>query len=165
MTQDTKKASATCDKCDKTLSSKQSMIRHMKTVHDGIISLKDMFSSPKTLANQKRLFASVPDLSTQGNSKGQVNDPKVNSEGTFTCGVCDQSFTTNDEATNHKIEAHDNATFQCEVCKQDFISNDEMLKHNNEDHYDATEELLQVTSAPTPAPKPTPSPDPITDFR
>ena len=151
-TQATKKPSATCDKCDKTLSSKQSMIRHMKTVHDGIISLKDLFSSPKNLANQKRLFTSVPDLSTQGNSSGQVNDPKVFSEGTFICGSCDQSFITNDEVTNHKSEAHDNVHFQCGVCRKEFISNEEVQKHNDEDHNDTIEKAATAATPTTPAP-------------
>ena len=62
----TKKPSFPWEKCDKTLSSKQYLTRHMKTVHDGIVSLKNLFASPKTLTKQKRLFASVPDLSTQG---------------------------------------------------------------------------------------------------
>ena len=140
-TQATKKPSATCDKCDKTLSSKQSMVRHMKTVHDGIISLKDLFSSHKNLANPKRLFNSVPDLSAQGNSHGQVNDPKVYSEGSFICGACDQSFLTNDEVTNHKSEAHDNANFQCGECSKCFISIEEVQKHNDKDHNGSQPEL------------------------
>ena len=89
-----------CDQCDKPFSSKQSLTRHVKTIHDGIVSLKNLFSTHKALSNHKRLFTSVPNLATQGNSKCQVNDPKVVSEGTFMCGVCDENFSTEDELTN-----------------------------------------------------------------
>ena len=108
-TQASKKPLATCDQCDKIMSSKQSLTRHMKTVHDGIISIKKLFSSPKALTNQRRLFTSVPNLSTQGNSSGQVNDPKVMSEASYICGDCDQRFATEEQVTKHKSDAHDNA--------------------------------------------------------
>ena len=111
----------------------------MKTVHDRIMI--DLFSSPKNLANQKRLFTSVPDLSTQGNSRGQVNNPKVFSEGAFICGSCDQSYTTNEEVTNHKSEAHENVNFQFGVCRKVLISNEEDQNHNDKNHKSFQQEL------------------------
>ena len=117
----------------------------MKTVHSGLVSLKNLFASPKTLTKQKRLFASVPDLSTQGNSRGQVNDPKVVSDGTFICRVCDEGFATKEEVTNHKHDAHDKVNYQFGVCRKDFINNGEMQKHMSEGHYhDQLEEEMDV---------------------
>ena len=107
----------------------------------GSMGVMKPISTPKNIANQKRLFNSVPDLSAQGNSHGQVNDPKVFSEGTFICGACDQSFLTNDEVTNHKSEAHDNANFQCGECSKCFISIEEVQKHNDKDHTGSQQEL------------------------
>ena len=98
-----------CEQCSKHFSSKQALTRHMKTLHDGIVSLKNLFSTPKALSQQKRLFTSVPDLSTQGNSARQENIPRVMSEGTFMCGDCDNRFLNQQDLTNHKINVHDNA--------------------------------------------------------
>ena len=95
-----------CDQCEKPFSTKQALTRHVKTIHDGIVSLKNLFSSPKALPNKKRLFTSVPNLSTQGNSAGQVNVQKVVSEGFFICGACDEPFEDEDELTNHISDAH-----------------------------------------------------------
>ena len=104
-----------CEQCEKPLSSNQSLARHVKTIHDGIANLKNLFRTPKALSNQKRLFTSEPNLSTQGDSSGQGNDPKVVSEGIFTCGVCDERFQNKDEMTNHISNAHDNATAANEI--------------------------------------------------
>jgi hypothetical protein len=90
-------------------------------------------------------FASVPDLSTQGNSRGQVNNPKVVSDGTFICGVCNKRFATQEEVTNHKRDAHDQVNYQCEVCRKDLVNNGEMQKHMSEDHYqDQLEKEMDV---------------------
>ena len=64
----------------------------------------------KSLSNKNRLFQSVPNLSTQGNSAGQVNDPKVVSEGIFICGACDERFQNEEEMANHISIVHENAT-------------------------------------------------------
>ena len=98
-----------CDQCEKPFSTKQALTRHVKTIHDGIVSLKNLFSTPKALPNNKRLFTSVPNLSTQGNSAGKVNVQEVVSEGYFMCGVCDETFPNEDELTNHISDAHDEA--------------------------------------------------------
>ena len=112
----------------------------MKSVHDGIISLKNLFSTLKALMNQKRLFTSVPNLSTQGNSIGQVNDPKVMSEGLFICGDCDQVFPNEDDVMNHKREAHDKANaadFICDGCEQRFSTEEELVEHKRDIHDNA----------------------------
>ena len=47
--------------------------------------------------------------STQGNSYGQVNSPKVRSEGRYKCGKCEKDFTTNHQAKEHMMD-HDDAS-------------------------------------------------------
>ena len=39
--------------------------------------------------------------STQGNSAGEVNSPKVVSAGSLLCGVCDEPFANNEEVTTY----------------------------------------------------------------
>ena len=99
-----------CEPCEKPFSSKQAVTRHVKNIHNGIVSLKNLFTTPKTLTNQKRLFTSEPNISTQGNSEGQVNDPKVVSEGIYIWGVCDDWFKNKEDRANHLSNANDNAT-------------------------------------------------------
>ena len=113
------KPTPVCDQCSKPFSTKAALTRHVKIIHDGIVSLKNMFSTPKALNPQKRLFASVPNLSVQGNSAGQVNDPEVMSEGSFICGICDKRFTEEGEMKNHKDDAHDKATTAASVDESD----------------------------------------------
>ena len=52
----------------------------------------------------------MPNLSIQGNSAGQVNDPEVATEGIFISGTCDERFESEEEVTNHNSDAHDKAT-------------------------------------------------------
>ena len=119
-----------------TFSSKQSLTRHVKTIHDGIVSLKNLFSTPKALSNHKRLFTSVPNLATQGNSAGQVNDPKVVSEGMFICGVCEERFTDEDEMTNHRSDAHDETT----------AANNSSVLDSNEDDIEEVRDNLNANN-------------------
>ena len=119
-----------CDQCEKPFSSKPSLTRHIKTIHDGIVNLKNLFTTPKALPNQKRLFTSVPNLSTQGNSAGQVNNPKVRSEGEYLCGTCDKTFPTQNQATNHMTDVHDKAN----AANDDTSSENSMVEENTEDY-------------------------------
>ena len=47
--------------------------------------------------------------STQGNSDGEVNSPKVGSEGSYVCGVCKKMFKNSNEVDEH-MKLHDKAT-------------------------------------------------------
>ena len=127
-----KPAAAMCDQCSKPFSSKQSLTRHIKTIHDGIVSLKSLFSTPKESLNPKnRLFTSVPNLSVQGNSDGQVNDPPVTSEGTFICGTCDLRLLNEEDMTNHNDDIHDKASTAAIVEETDGTS---LLSENAKDN-------------------------------
>ena len=93
--------------------------------------MKNLFSTPKALPNQRRLFtSSVPNLSTQGNSAGQVNDPKVMSEGEYMCGVCDKTFPTKDQVTNHMIDVHDKA----KAADDNAIADNSTVEENTENY-------------------------------
>ena len=95
-------------KCKKVYTKKGGLTRHVQNVHKALV---DNIISP--IASTARvLFAShstTEDASVQGNSHGQVNSPKVVSEGMFMCGDCDNVSTSNGEAVQHNINAHDKA--------------------------------------------------------
>ena len=99
-----------CHQCSKPFSTKAAQTRHIKTIHDRIVSLKNLFSTPKALNTQKRLFTSVPNLSVQGNSLGQVNNPKVMMEGSFICGTCYKRFTDKGVMKSHANDTHHKET-------------------------------------------------------
>ena len=57
-----------------------------------------------------------------------MNDPKVVSEGEFICGVCDKTFPSEEEVTNHKSGVHDNA----KTANNSAVDNtDDDLEENN----------------------------------
>ena len=138
------KPTPVCDQCSKPFSTKAALTRHVKTIHDGIVSLKNLFSTPKALKTQKRLFTSVPNLSVQGNSAGQVNDPELMSEGSFICGVCDKRFTEEGEMNNHRDDAHDKAITAASVDESD-----EGVNANENDMLDAGDDqgLMEAMEA------------------
>ena len=144
-----KPAAAMCDQCSKPFSSKQSLTRHIKTIHDGIVSLKSLFSTPKESLNpKKRLFTSVPNLSVQGNSNGQVNNPHVMSEGIFICGNCDMRFLNEEDMTNHKDDVHDKASTAATVDETNETSLlSENTNENNMLDDDDDQDLLESTEA------------------
>ena len=53
------------------------------------------------------LFDDADDnASTQGNSRGEINSPKVISVVNYQCGVCENQFNRNEDARNHMKEIH-----------------------------------------------------------
>ena len=93
-------------KCNKTLKNQKNLNSHMEKVHKVVLSITQ---SP--LANTVRtLFSGEKGAqpSTQGNSSGAVNSPKVRSEGYFQCGVCEKEFPIQKDVTEH-MKVHDDA--------------------------------------------------------
>ena len=93
-------------KCNKTLKNQKNLTSHLEKVHKVVnaISQSSLANSVRTLFTGEN--AHLP--STQGNSSGQVNSPKVRSKGTFKCGACEKDFSTNEDAKEH-MKTHDNA--------------------------------------------------------
>ena len=108
MTQDgcktPEKAVCNIPKCNKTLKNKKNLTSHMEKVHRVVTAISE---SP--LATTVRtLFTSDAQQSTQGDSSGAVNSPKVRSEGRYLCGECDKGYKTQLEAKEH-VKTHNEA--------------------------------------------------------
>ena len=101
------KVDCSIPKCNKTLKNQKNLNSHLEKVHKVVTAI-----SQSLLANSVRtLFtgdnSQLP--STQGNSFGQVNSPKVRSEASIQCGVCEKNFKTNEETKEH-MKIHDDAS-------------------------------------------------------
>ena len=96
---------AECNKAPKGFKTARGLKGHMKKFHDVVIDAL----SP-VAATARVFFDGGPDtLSIQGNSRGQINSPKVMSEGVYQCGKCPEQFRNRDEVKNHMDKEHDNA--------------------------------------------------------
>ena len=98
------KASCNVPKCNKTLKNKKNQTSHMEKVQRVVTAISE---SPIT-DTVRKLFMADNEPSTQGDSTGAVNSPKVRSEGSYQCGVCGTGNKTNDGIKEH-MKVHDNA--------------------------------------------------------
>ena len=78
------------------------MIHHLKKHHKTTVHiLSPLGSFPQSSSASVLLFSDEAELSTQGNSSGQVNIPKVGSYGTFVFSICDNDYGSKDELNMH----------------------------------------------------------------
>ena len=82
-------------------------------------------------------FGESDDPAIQGNSRGEINSPKVMTAATFMCDMCETHFKTKEDINQHKIEKHksnDINRFICTECQKDCGSKEAFRRHMNEDH-------------------------------
>ena len=67
----------------------------------------------------------------QGNSAGQVNSPKVVSEGRYICDVCEKDFGNMDSVNSQKKEDHPANSDKCEITENAMIAEEleEMVRN------------------------------------
>ena len=82
------------------------MLTHMRTKHKDNVRVQSPLGNFPSSNLARILFDDDDNLSTQGNSKGQVNSPKVRSVMSFQCGACNKIFDKNEEAILHMKEIH-----------------------------------------------------------
>ena len=91
--------------CTKHYKSRANMLHHVRTHHKSGDVHSPRGSFPP--ANPARvLFDNDYNSSTQGNSRGEVNSPKVLSIMSCQCGVCNIIFDSNQDAILHMNEIH-----------------------------------------------------------
>ena len=95
--------------CTKHYKSRANMLHHVRTHHKPCEVQSPLGNFPS--ANPARiLFDDDDNSSTQGNSNGEVNSPKVRSIVSFQCGNCDMPFDRNEDAINHMNQIHPKKT-------------------------------------------------------
>ena len=93
--------------CGKEYASKGSMKAHAKRCHKTVEEIQSPLGRFPSAANPARvLLFDEEHPSTQGNSAGQVNSPKVVSPPTFICDECEKHFDTKENVMNHKKDSH-----------------------------------------------------------
>ena len=85
-----------------------SLLNHIKTNHKGSEEVNSPLGNFSSSNSARVLFNDHDQPSTQGNSHGEVNSPKVMSVTSYQCGNCDMHFNRNDEAKLHISNDHPN---------------------------------------------------------
>ena len=93
--------------CGKEYASKGGMKNHYKKTHKAAEEIQSPLGKFPTSDSARVLFKES-EPSTQGNSLGQVNSPKVTSDGQYICNVCDNYFESKKNIDEHKNKEHDN---------------------------------------------------------
>ena len=92
--------------CGKEYASKGGMKNHYKKTHKSLEEIQSPLGKFPAIDPARILF-NESDPSTQGNSKGQVNSPKVTTCGQYICNICDNYFESKQDIDEHKKKEHD----------------------------------------------------------
>ena len=105
-----KRLNRTAEECKNTFQNKKNMEKHMEKFHQivNVLTNSPLATSVRTLFRGES-GKDITRPSTQGTSDGLVNFPKVRSEGTFQCAVCDENFSRKDELIKHLKNKHNKA--------------------------------------------------------
>ena len=94
------------DNCNKEYASKGGMKNHFKKSHKTVEEIHSPVGRFPASNPVRALFTDEAQPSTQGNSAGQVNSPKVTSEGRFLYDICEKHFGAKEDLTIHKEEIY-----------------------------------------------------------
>ncbi len=93
-----------CKLCDKKLTSRQSFINHVNTVH-----------------KEKRKYkCELCDYSFTQSGNLKRHRESVHSNETFKCQQCDKTLRNKDSLKRHVAIVHDNIHFKCDICYKSF---------------------------------------------
>ena len=95
----------TAEACGKKLKTKQTLSKHMDKFHKETTGNGSQLDSPARLA-LFRLREEGNDFSTQGNSNGEVNSPKVVTAARYVCSTCDKDYPSKAEVSKHIEDEH-----------------------------------------------------------
>ena len=112
---------------------KNGLANHVKRWHQ---AAKDVLSPMAETA--RALFQNDEEVqpSTQGNSAGAVNSPKVVSEGRFQCGLCEEEYTSTDNMRNHMTKHHQGGVYE---------QDDDITDDGNDDDDVTDKEVGEIT--------------------
>ena len=81
--------------CAKMYKGRSSMLTHMRQKHQDVAEIESPLGSfPSSTSATTLQFDDSDNSATQGNSRGQINSPKVRSEATYVCDQCEMHLIT-----------------------------------------------------------------------
>ena len=114
---------------------KKGLTDHMQRWHQAAVDvLSPMAATARTLFNNVDREIQP---STQGNSAGQVNSPKVVSEGRFQCGACPQEEKTTESMTIHMKTHYKSITKEPENV---------IIDDNDDGNYPDDDQLAEISN-------------------
>ena len=121
--------------CEKEYASKGGMNEHYRKKHRTEAEIQSPLGRFPSITHPARVLFTdnlqAEQPSTQGNSKGQINSPKVVSNATFQCNDCNYEVTSKNELDMHKNDKHEQVQIQ----------HDPLISDEVEDTEDAEKEL------------------------
>ncbi len=108
-----------CDRCDKTYSSKQELIDHVNFTHENVLAYQCDICSTKfgLLTSYHRHMRRSHKIENKAKIKKR---PPVKKPG-LKCNNCNKSFCSNQNLQDHVNFVHENMTlYQCDVCDAKF---------------------------------------------
>ena len=134
-----------CDQCDGKFTKKDSLIRHIQNIHEGVKyacnQCEHQASSQGSLTNHIRIKHEGvkyvcnhcdQQLTSQGNLTLHI---KSKHEGVrFECNQCDQQFTQEASLTIHIKSKHEGIKYDCDQCNYQFNSKDSLNMHKKSKH-------------------------------
>ena len=92
--------------CKKDYASRSNMLNHIKTHHKNSTKVQSPLGNFPSSNLSRLLFDDNDHASIQGNSRGEVNSPKVLSVVSYQCGACHINFDRNEDAILHMNDSH-----------------------------------------------------------
>ena len=139
--------------CTKNYKSRSNMLNHIRTHHKPSIEVQSPLGNFPSSNIPRVLFHEDDQASIQGNSRGEVNSPKVHSIVSYQCGACDIPFESNEDAMKHIEDIHTKKTGEAS-------SPSALTTTPSRSPTSAT----TTTPASSPTPNPTPASDPRPPF-
>ena len=137
--------------CGKEYASKGGMMDHYKKKHNSVGDIQSPLGRFPSTTNPARVLfddnvqadddGQAEEPRTQGNSKGQVNSPKVVSHATYQCNDCTNEYSTKIQLDKHRNDNHESAHGQEDPLTLEEVDDQELRKVGEESEQEIAQEL------------------------
>ena len=137
--------------CGKEYVSKGGMMEHYKKKHNSVGSIQSPLGRFPSTTNPARVLfdehvqaddnEQAEEPRTQGNSKGQVNSPKVMSNATYQCNDCNNEYLTKNELDIHRNDNHESAHGEADPPALEEVDDHELRQVGEETEQEIAQEL------------------------
>ena len=111
----TKDSKSSCNKCDKQLTGKGNLIRHIHSPHEGVASNQcenmDIAGVPPHALDEETQIVEIYNA-----TKGTEIDKQFSNKSQFQCKQCDKSYYGSGGLSNHNKSVHEGVKYPCDQC-------------------------------------------------